>query len=74
MTWTKDWPTELGFYWAYGISIYDIEQKIELSIVRVPYKDVLIRGSEFLYRHENKLLFKKIKLPKLPNFNELYNV
>ena len=67
--WTKEWPTEEGYYWAFG-AIYK-DEKFDLSIMKVMMvgpklnQPCYVREGSFYYKSEaGPGMFQKIKDPE----------
>ena len=72
--WTKQWPTEPGFYWFYGWPFRDREHKPELHFVDV-WKVIngitFVTQGFFLYKEEGADgYWMPAELPELPEMEE----
>jgi hypothetical protein len=73
MRWTKEWPTEPGWYWFYGIKfqmVKDYKDRTDLHPIKVrkiANGVAHIAGSHFLYKAEGADgWWAKMDLPDLP--------
>ena len=74
--WTKEWPTESGFYWFYGLLWYryyrDGDKPELVSVEVIPVINGIMYGAKgtFIYEGEKHVGFWcKADLPKLPSHN-----
>jgi hypothetical protein len=67
--WTSEWPTEEGWYWAYGVW-WDLSERLELEPVHVwvtKHTVAYVAKGTFIYpSEEHKLLWQRIPKPELP--------
>lgn len=72
--WTKEWPTEPGWYWFFGWPYSgekDSGREPELNtveVIEIPNDLVFVRRGSFWYKSDGgEGLFRKATVPPLPN-------
>ena len=77
--WTKEWPTESGFYWFYGFlwSRMDGDKPHLVSVEVRPISNgiMYVAKGSFIYKREKHIGFwHKADLPELPSHSELMDL
>ena len=73
--WTKEWPTEIGFYWFYGF-LWSRREDDKPRLDSVEVKPIgngimYVAGGSFIYKTEECIGFwHKADLPELPSHHE----
>jgi len=72
--WTKEWPTESGFYWFYGFLWSrdgDKPELISIEVIQASNAIIYVAKGSFIYKTENHVGFwNKADLPELPSHHE----
>ena len=79
--WTKEWPTEAGFYWFYGFLWYryyrdgDKPELVSVEVIPVSNGIMYVAHGSFIYESEKHMGFwRKADLPELPSHSELMDL
>jgi len=79
--WTKEWPTESGFYWFYGFLWYryyrdgDKPELASIEVIPTSNGIMCVAKGAFIHEGEKHMGFWcKADLPELPSHNELMDL
>ena len=79
--WTKEWPTEAGFYWFYGFLWYryyrdgDKPELVSVEGILASNGIMYVAKGAFIYKSEKHIGFwHKADLPELPSHSELMDL
>lgn len=66
--WNKEWPTELGFYWAYGYFWKNKEKEVRfVKVKKISDSFSYISEGAFIYeKDKHEVIWQKINNPELP--------
>ena len=77
--WTKEWPTESGFYWFYGFlwSRMDGDKPhlVSVEVRQISNGIMYVAKGAFIYKREKHIGFwHKADFPELPSHSELMDL